>query len=166
MKRFSLYILTVGIVALVLASLHFGLRSYFSTRRLQSELEIMTVRTRTMRVQLGELEQKRRALNRVEHFISQAAAMGLTEDRWSRYAVNMEAPLSYAELGRVVEQCTHSRDVYFQPVFFHVALGQSETGAQTGDAVMKHRPQNLQGFQSEAPSDVILGLKGVFMVRH
>ena len=109
MKRYSLYILTAGIVALVLASLHFGMQSYFNARRLQSELEIMTVRTRTMRVQLGELEQKRRALNRVQHFISQASAMGLNEDRWSRYAVNVEAPLSYAELGRVVEQCTHSR---------------------------------------------------------
>jgi hypothetical protein len=166
MKRYSLYILTAGIVALVLASLHFGMQSYFNARRLQSELEIMTVRTRTMRVQLGELEQKRRALNRVQHFISQASAMGLNEDRWSRYAVNVEAPLSYAELGRVVEQCTHSRDVYFKPVFFHVAQGQSENGAQTGDATMARRPQSLQRSQSEAPSDVILGLKGVFMVRH
>jgi hypothetical protein len=156
-------IITVVAVALVLTSANFGIKAFMRARQLQTDTEVLAVRTRTMRHELGELEQKLRVMQRVGYFMDRAALQGLSVDRWSVYEVNVQDQLSFKELGRVIEQCEHTKDIYFKPASFHITVGPIEAQKNTSATIP---PPIADGSADGGPADVLLGLKGAFLVRH
>lgn len=161
--KYKLYAITVCVTLLALFGARFGIKAYFHARQMRTQVEVLAVRTRSMRHQVGELEQKLRVMRRVNHFLEQAASRGLSADQWSTYAVSIDDQVSFQWLDRIVGQCTHSSGLYFKPDFFHVAVGQPTDGdGRPG----QHAGSVGNGGGSGEPADVVLGLQGTFWVRH
>lgn len=161
--KYKLYIITICATLLALFGARYGIRAYFHALKTGSQVEVMAVRTRSMRHQVGELEQKLRVMSRVNHFLEQAAMRGLSADQWSVYAVNIDDQVSFQSLDRIVDQCTHSTGLYFKPKALHVAVGPPVD--DSGRPVQSARPAaNASGDSGAA--DVVLGLQGAFIVRH
>jgi hypothetical protein len=159
------YILTACAVAAVLLCGHFGIHSYFKARQLKAQAESIAVRTRLMKHQIGEMEQKMRILQRVAHFVKQAQDLRLVPGQWAAYEVNIQDVLTFQALSRIVEQCVHSKDIYFKPVAFNVALNHGATNPSGDESVPQPVPMNADASEENA-SDVTLALQGTFMVRH
>jgi hypothetical protein len=161
--KYSLFIITGIAAALFGAGLHMGADAYKDSRQLQAQAEGLTIRTRLMRHQLGELEQKVRVLDRVGGFVDQAASQRLTPQQWSVYEVNIQDALSFAELARIIEQCDHGEGLVFKPISFHVSVG---GGQAEGDAGGPSKPLKRADDADSAPADATLELQGAFLVRH
>lgn len=163
--RFGIYIYTICAVAAFLFSGNYGLNSYFKSRQLEVEAENLAVRTRMIKRQVSELEQKARILKRVGHFVKSAQDKGLTAENWSAYDVHIQEAMDYQELAQIVEQCIHNNDLYFKPISFHVAVGQNEESPKNAFDDVETVPVNADD-QGDTSADVALALKGTFMVRH
>lgn len=161
--KYRLYIITVCATLLALSGARSGIQAFFHARQMQTKVDVLAVRTRSLRRQVGELEQKVRVLNRVGQFIAQASSRGLSADQWSAYAVHIDDQVSFQSLDRIVDQCTHSNGFYFKPESFHVAVGQP---ADAGGRTIRHAGPSGDGGGSGEPADVVLGLQGTFLVRH
>ena len=153
-----------GLMVLAFAlSTHFGARAYFQARQLEVQVENMTVRTRLMKQQVGELEQKMRLIQRVNDFTGHARDLQLIPEAWARYDVNVQDALTFRELTQMVEQCVHNKDLYFMPVSFHVAVGQAGKAPDAQGRENNAVPADPNDAQ---PNDLVLSLKGAFFVRH
>ena len=160
--KYSLFIITGLAAALFGAGLHMGADAYTNARQLQAQAEGLTIQTRMMRHQLGELEQKVRVLNRVGDFVDQAAIRRLTPQQWSVYEVNIQDALSFAELTRIIEQCGHGEGLVFKPISFHVSVG----GGRPEDEGANPSKSLKRANADSASADAILELQGAFLVRH
>jgi hypothetical protein len=161
--KYGLYTITIATTLLALFGARYGIRAYFQAQQMQTKVEVLTVRTRSLRHQVGELGQKVRVLNRVDQFMAQAASRGLLADQWSTYLVHIDDQVSFQALERIVEQCTHSKGLYFRPDSFHVAVGQP---ADADGRLVQHAAPSGGADGSGEPADVVLGLQGAFLVRH
>jgi hypothetical protein len=163
--RFGIYIITICALALFLLCGHYGLYSYKKARHLKAEVETLTVRTRLMKRQVGELERKARILDRVNHFLDRAGEKQLTPDHWSSYDVHIQEAVAFRELAQIVEQCIHNQSVYYKPISFHAALGRKKQSSEGSFDDVEPVPMDAD-TDEELAADVILALKGTFMVRH
>jgi hypothetical protein len=164
MKSGQLLILTCFVALIFAAGTQFGLRAYFRARSLAVQVENLTVRTRLMKQQAGELAQKLRLTQRVNGFVAHARDLGLTPEGWARYDVNVQDSFSFRELARMIDQCVHDKDYYFVPLSFHVATGSAKNASDAAGESPKtiQRPGD-DGTQRTA--DLVLSLKGAFFVR-
>jgi len=163
MKHSRLFILSGAIVLMFAVSSHFGAQAYFQARHLEIQVEHMTARTRLMKQQVGELEQKLRIIQRVNDFAGHARDLGLTPEAWARYDVQVQDALTFKELAQMIEQCIHNKDLYFQPLSFHVAVGHAGSASETLGQELKAIPADANDQQ---PNDLVLSLKGAFFVRN
>ncbi len=159
----GLFLVSSLIVAAFVVSTHFGAKAYFQTRQLKSQAALMTVRTRVMKQQVGELEQKMRVNQRVNSFMARARELQLTPEQWDQYDVNIQDAVTFKELAEMVEQCVHNKDLYYKPLSFHMAVGRGrdmdEKAEIASTAVAAQGTDQKQG-------DLALSLKGAFFVRH
>ena len=160
--KHRLFLISLLSVGMFVASGHFFARAYFQNRQLAAQAEIMTVRTRLMRQQIGELEQKMRVIQRVNHFVEHAGQLKLTPEQWTRYDVNVEDALTFRELSRMIEQCVHNKDLYYKPLAFQVTLGGQERSPQDGEAGSASTSRRTS---NQLPTELKLNLKGAFFVR-
>ena len=162
--RYGLYICTICALAAFVLCGHFGLYSYRKAHYLKAEAEALTVRSRLMKRQVGELEHKVRILGRVDHFLDLAKDAQLTPDHWSIYDVHIQDAVTFHELSQIIEQCVHHQNVYFRPISFHAALGQKRQSPENSFNDVEPVPMDDDADEA-SPADVILALKGTFMVR-
>lgn len=164
--RYGTYIVTAGVLAALVFSGHYAFRSMVNASQLQSRADVLAVRTRTMRHQVGELEQKVRTLQRVNHFVQTADQQRLSPEHWSVYEVSIQDAVTFKELAQIVEQCSRNNDLYFKPIAFHVVLGQQPNAASAAEGGGAEPVVLDADAQDGKPSDVALALKGTFLVRH
>jgi hypothetical protein len=165
MKNGQLLIFSGLIVLIFVISSHFGAQSYFQARQLTAQVEYMTARTRLMKQQVGESEQKIRLIQRVNDFVDHARDLQLTPEGWARYDVNVVDALTFKELARMIEQCVHNKDLYYLPLSFHLAVGQAKNSSEAMEQEMKAIPLPADATNQQA-ADLALSLKGAFYVRH
>ena len=164
-KKFFLIFTMVCFVALIFAAgSHFGFRAYFRARSLAVQVDNLTVRTRLMKQQAGELAQKLRLIQRVNGFVAHARDMHLAPEEWARYDVNVQDSLSFRELARMIDQCAHDNDFYFVPLAFHVATGKAKDASDFAGEKLKAAPASGDA-DSKTAADLALSLKGTFFVR-
>lgn len=164
--KYRAYMITgLAVVAFLLGG-QYGVTSYFNARHLKARAETMTVSTRLMKHQVGELEQKARILNRVQHFMDSAHSQRLTPDNWSAYDVQIQDVVAFQELAQIVEQCVHNKDLYYKPISFHVAVGQDKDASSELEGSMEPVPPLSADAVTDGPTDVSLALQGTFLVRH
>lgn len=157
--------ITICAVATFILAGHYGLKSYSKARHLKAEEEKLTVRTRLMKRQVAELEQKMRVLTRVKHFVRSAEDQRLTPEHWSAYDVQIHDAIAYQELAQIVEQCIHNKDIYFWPTSFHVTVDPKQNASDEVNEDFEPVPV-IADSQDGQSSDVALSLQGTFMVRH
>jgi hypothetical protein len=164
--RYRIYIFTFCVLALFLFCGHYGLHSYIKARHLKAEAETLAVRTRLMKRQLGELQQKARILNRVSHFVDNTRKHKMTPENWVRYDVHIQDAMAFQELAQIVEQCIHNQNIYFKPISFHAAVNQQkQSGGDRFDGVEPVPVDADADTEKDTKADVTLALQGTFMVR-
>ena len=163
--RYGVYIIAFCAVTVFLVCGHLGLSSYQKARHLKAEVKSLTMRTRLMKWQVGELQRKTRILNRVNHFMERAEDEKLTPDKWSSYEVHIQDALAFRELAQIVEQCIHNQNVYFKPISFHAALSNEKRSEEGSFDTVEPVPVDAD-TNVETSADVTLALKGTFVVRH
>ena len=164
MRNGQLFILTGLIAVLFAASSHFGVQAYFQARQLEDRVALMNARTRLMKQQMGELEQKLRIVQRVDDFVDHARDLQLTPNQWARYDVQVQDALSFRELSQMIEQCVHNKDFYYLPLSFHVATRKAKDAAAAAEPELKVNPTQADATD-KPPADLVLSLKGAFFVR-
>ena len=84
--------------------------------------------------------------------------MGLEENRWAVYDINIEEPVTFSEMEQILNQCANSSAYYFKPIIFH---------AKTMKKLDKEKMKKAISVNSEdaKQGDMLLTLKGVFYVR-
>jgi hypothetical protein len=165
MKNGQLFVLTGLIAVLFAASSHFGVQTYFQARELEGRVAFMNARTRMLKQQMGELEQKLRVVQRVDDFVEHAQDLQLTPEQWARYDVQVQDALTFKELSQMIEQCVHNKDFYYLPLSFHVATRQAKNAAGAMEPELKVNPPQADATD-KPPADLVLSLKGAFFVRH
>jgi len=115
-----------------------------------------------MEEQKIQLERKRRILLRVKNFIDKADALGLEENRWATYEVNIAQGIAFYEMEQIVNQCINTPSYYFRPVSLHI-----KTNGESDNNEIQEKP-GLKSTESseDQMGDIILTLNGAFVVRH
>jgi len=109
-----------------------------------------------------QLERKRRILLRVKNFIDKADALGLEENRWATYKVNIAQGTAFFEMEQIVNQCVNTPSYYFRPVSLYIKTnGESDNNETQEKPVLKSTE-----LSEDQVGDVILTLNGAFVVRH
>ena len=154
--------MTLFLALIFLGTLYFFCQNYGHYNQTREKIAALEVRTRLMERQRAELENKKRILSRVSSYMAQARALGLAEDQWTVFEVNVEAPVTFATMALILNQCTNSPSYYFKPISLRIktALAQDEEVAGTG------QPSEASQWNEGDKGDGLLMIKGAFIARN
>jgi hypothetical protein len=147
---FRQHMISIVMALLLFTTAHFFLAGYDRYVTVREKVEILTWKAGVLKQQKTDVDRKRRILSRVGNFINKGVSLGLEKNKWAVYDVNIEEPFTFPELEHLLGQCTNSSSYYFKPAKFHVKLPPS------------HPPDS----PSNKGGDMLLTLKGTFLVRH
>lgn len=165
-KRQALW--TLVTLLLLGGALHFYLEAFDAHRRQKTQLERVHFRRDFTRRQIAELQQKVKVIEQVNGFVKGAENLGLVPDNWTRYDVNIEAPLRFAALSEILRQCRSTPYYYFQPQHLrvHLAGGEDADAANLGaSGVPAEMVVTNADSDSAETGDLLLQLKGAFLAR-
>ncbi len=133
--------------------------------------EALGVRLKVLQQQKREAERKARILSKLNDFVHRAGSFGLEESGWDTYEVFINEPVTFAEMEQMLNQCTNSADYYFKPISLYAKTGRDPgagpavVAAEKGAGPKEKMPVTSVGLQGGAKGDVLLTLKGAFVVR-
>lgn len=161
MTFFRSYILTAILALVFLAVAFSGIKTFRSYSVQKQKANTLAIKLRLYKQELKEKERKLRILSRVNAFVDRAEKLGLTEDRWSIYNVNISEPVTFDGMEQILNACSHSRKYFFKPAMFHVQK------AETDRATREQKPSTSTSADSmdTVEADLFLSLKGAFVVR-
>ena len=149
-------IVTTAFVAAVFMSI----ASYRSYQALQQRLEVMTVRLKVAQDYQKQIERKKQLVARIHNFMNKTKSMGLEQRQWSIYEVDFNEPVSFYEMGKIIDQCTNSETFFFKPVFLQV---QTQWGFEQYKTDQDEDTDTTPVVGQEG--DVRLNLKGAFYAK-
>lgn len=160
-KRQALW--TLVALLLLAGAGRFFLNAYQQHRLQRAELDRIRFRQDFVNRQVAELQHKINVIKQVNAFAGGAADLGLVPANWTRYEVDIEAPLKFPALADILRQCTSTAYYYFQPDHLKVHLaGQPVTDG--GELV--DEPLSAEAAAGSAEGgDLFLKLKGSFLAR-
>ncbi len=131
-------------------------------RHTQNErnLENLDYQVRVLKQNKREQAQKRRTLAYVKKFIDRAKVFGLERQKWEHYDVNIEESLHFYEARRILTQTANSGSCYFKPISLEIKKVEKQTSQSPAQA-----KTNVDKGKDEQRGDVLLSLKGTFVVR-
>ncbi len=124
--------------------------------------ETLKVRLRVMSHQKKDVEKTQVQLARLNGFMRKAATLGLEQENWASYDVNIQEPVTFAQMARILNQCINTPDYYFKPVSLQVKTNVKPDQTSLKGASL---PAADDSFDP-GKGDVLLTLKGAFVVRH
>lgn len=142
-------------MAICLCTAAYGCLSAYGLQRIRAE-QLSARRTQLAQAhrQQRELDGKRSILEQAAAFTQRAKDSGLEAGAWTRYAVNVQAPLAYEAASEIISQCGDSSKAYFWPITLEVSV--PDTKAATA----------VPARQRTADSaDVYLSVKGQFVAK-
>ena len=116
---------------------------------------------------MAELQHKINVIRRVNAFTGGAADLGLVPANWTRYEVDIEAPLKFRALADILRQCTSTAHYYFLPDHLKVHLAGAsavEGGGPEDEALSMEAPAEAIAGSADK-GDLFLQLKGSFLAR-
>ncbi len=158
---FKLQIIS-GIVAfLFVAGGHFFLLAYDNYMEDMEQVKALTFRARLMKEQKRQIEQKTLILSQANRFVEKANALGLKEEKWSVYDVNIKELSTFQTMERILNLCANSAYYYFNPVSIHI---------KTNTKSEKKELKKVSSTSADSPEiihyNTHLNLNGAFVVRH
>ncbi|MDJ0782317.1 MAG: hypothetical protein QNJ22_10110 [Desulfosarcinaceae bacterium] len=142
---------------------HFYLNAAHDHRTQRDQLERIQFRQAFVRRQIAELQHKVKVIEQVNRFANGAENLGLLPSNWTRYEVNLEAPLRFPALIEILRQCTSTPYYYFQPDHMKIHLAGQHIAAEGADAADGSAAE--AGQDSDTAGDLFLKLKGTFLAR-
>ena len=110
--------------------------------------------------QKEQANEKRKIANGINDFVKKAEKLGLEKKRWGIYDVNINTPVSYSELEKLLNQCENSLSYYFKPILLHTKIiPESEEGQK------KQQKQKDTQKKDLPKHDIELVLRGAFVIR-
>ena len=155
-------IVTMVLSILFMVTAAYTIAAYSDLDSKRDKLETLKVRLRVMNHQKKDVEKTQVQFDRLNGFMQKAATLGLEQENWASYDVNIQEPVTYAQMARILNQCVNTPDYYFKPLSLQVKTN------------VKSDQTNLKGTSLPAgddvfdpdKGDVLLTLKGAFVVRH
>jgi len=138
---------------------HFFLTTYNRYFINRKKAEVLTVQARLLKQQKNETEVKKHSIFQANNFIDRARSLGLEENRWAVYDINIEEPVTFSEMEQILNQCANSSAYYFKPIIFYAKTVRELDKGKMKKAISADSQDTKQG-------DMLLTLKGVFYVRH
>lgn len=104
----------------------------------------------------SERKQKLHSILRINNFVKHAKLMGLEEKKWAVYNVDIQDTVTFAEMKKILKQCSNADSHYFRPISFHIKS--LKTNGNT-DKPSERIFENKTG-------DILMSLKGTFVVKN
>jgi hypothetical protein len=165
LKRQALW--TLVTLLLLAGAGHFFLNAYQNHQMQRARLERVRFRQDFVKRQMAELQHKINVIEQVNAFSGGAADLGLVPANWTRYEVDIEAPLKFPALADILRQCTSTATYYFLPDYLKVHLAGQPTldgGEQDDLSPSTEASAEADAVRAEA-GDLFLQLKGSFLAR-
>jgi hypothetical protein len=137
---------------------HFFLTTYNRYFINRKKTEVLTLQARLLKQQKNEAELKKHSIFRANNFIDRARSLGLEENGWAVYDINIEEPVTFSEMEQILNQCANSSAYYFKPIIFYAKTVRELDKEKMKKAISVNSEDTKQG-------DMLLTLKGVFYVR-
>lgn len=135
----------------VCAAAFFFLNIYHEHDHHRQELTALSRRFDLMNRQYQEMVRQQHLLGEMAAFVDRAGAKGLTPDKWSSYAIDIEKPMSFELAAGIIDQCAGSAFAYYKPDKLIAKKISGETAATPA---------------GDRAGDMKLQLKGQFIARH
>jgi hypothetical protein len=153
--------ITAGILAvLFFAAAHFSVTAYHHYLNDWENIDALQMRLKIARQQQSETQHRHQLLLQAKAFQDLASALKMEQKNWSVYDIQIEEPVSRAELTQILNQCQNSASYYFKPIAFHAKTADSPEN-QKAQAAAPHKGDTLP----DSPGDIFLTLRGAFLVR-
>jgi hypothetical protein len=136
---------------------HFFLTTYNRYFINRKKAEVLTLQARLLKQQKNEAELKKHSIFRANNFIDRARSLGLEENGWAVYDINIEEPVTFSEMEQILNQCANSSAYYFKPIIFYAKTVRELDKEKMKKAISVNSEDTKQG-------DMLLTLKGVFYV--
>ena len=156
MKIFRSCIMTGLLAVLFLVTGRYFLSAYRSYVAHKEEKAVLVQKVRWLSQLQSEREQKLHSIMKINNFINNAKALGLEQNKWAVYNVDIQDTVTFAEMKTILKQCSNADSHYFSPVSFHIKSLQA-----TGD----RDKTSGRTFENEA-GDILMTLKGAFVVKN
>jgi hypothetical protein len=144
------------LVVLFLVTGRYFLAGYQSYVAHKEEKAVLVRKVRWLNQLQSEREQKLHSIMKINNFINNAKSLGLEQNKWAVYNVDIQDTVTFAEMKTILKQCSNADSHYFSPVSFHI-----KSLKATGDM------DKISGrtFENET-GDILMTLKGAFVVKN
>jgi len=154
--------ITTGILAvLFFAAAHFSLTAYHHYLNNRENIDALQIRLKIARQEQGETQHRHQLLLQAKAFQDLASALKMEQKNWSVYDIQIEEPVSRAELTQILNQCQNTASYYFKPIAFHAKTADSPENQKAQAAAAPRKGDT----PTDSPSDIFLTLRGAFLVR-
>jgi hypothetical protein len=156
MKIFRSCIMTGLLVVLLLMAGRYFLNSYQGYVVHNDKKAVLVRNIRWLSQLQSERKQKLHSIMRINNFVNNAKLLGLEQNRWDVYNVDIENAVSFSQMKTILKQCSNSNSHYFRPISFHI-----KSLKATGN--YEKVPGKI--FENET-GDILMTLKGAFVVKN
>jgi len=156
MKIFRSCIMTGLLVVFLLMVGRYFLNSYQGYVVHKDKKAVLVRNIRWLSQLQSERKLKLHSIMRINNFVNNAKLLGLEQNRWDVYNVDIENAVSFSQMKTILKQCSNSNSHYFRPVSFHI-----KSLKATGN--YEKVPGKI--FENEA-GDILMRIKGEFVVKN
>jgi hypothetical protein len=137
---------------------HFFVATYNRYSLNLKKAKVLTAQARMLTQQKNEAVSKEYNILRANNFIDKAKSLGLEQNRWAVYDINIEEPVTFSEIEQILNQCASSSAYYFKPIIFYAKAVRELDNNKMKKAISIDSTETKQ-------QDMLLTLKGVFYIR-
>lgn len=156
MKSYRSCIMTGLLVVLCLVTGLYFLTGYKAYVEHQEKKAVLVQKVRWLTQLQSNREQKLQSIMKINNFVNNAKLLGLEENKWAIYNVDIQDTVTFAEMKTILKQCSNTDSHYFSPVSFHI-----KSLKATGDM----DKTSGRTFENKT-GDILMTLKGAFVVKN
>lgn len=156
MKIFRSCIMTGLLVVLCLVASRYFLTGYKVYAAHKGKKATLVQQVRWLSQLQSERKQKLHSILRINNFVNNAKLMGLEENKWAVYNVDIQDTVTFAEMKTILKQCSNGDSHYFKPESFHIkSLKVTGNTDKTSERIFENKT-----------GDILMTLKGAFVVKN
>ena len=156
MKIFRSCIMTGLLVVVLLMAGRYFLTSYQGYVAHKEKKAVLVDKIRWLSQLRSEREHQYHSILRINNFVNHAKLLGLEQNKWDVYNVDVEDAVTFAQMKTILKQCSNANSHYFKPVSFHI---------KSLKATVNDEKASGKTFENET-GDILMKLKGAFVVKN
>ena len=130
----------------------------------QEKLSLLKGQERFLSARVADLNEKNRIIGQMNRFVDTTQQLGLYEDRWDRFFVNLtDTPLQFSDFYSTIDQTAHASSYYFKPESLSVRrLDEKEKEGLLNAA----SETDADSPQTQPAPDLMVTLSGQFLIKN